>query len=170
MTPVRFQDASHHVRWDGVHPSGGVSCGTVTSAPIPKRVIAAQFLNAALSQRVTLAGGRYTVFTRLSGGTCRNGLMSTPSGHPDGNPLHADFYLCHQLVGSRTTKRLRWDSYRLINVGSAVERTRFTLAVYGGILSLFKDSSLGIQRFLTQYRHRSSSNDVRRFVPQKNRH
>ncbi|WP_227375323.1 hypothetical protein [Haladaptatus halobius] len=50
MTPVRFQDAARHVRRDGFHPSSGVSCGTVTSAPILKRVIATRFLNAALSQ------------------------------------------------------------------------------------------------------------------------
>lgn len=49
MKPVRFQDAARHVRRDGFHPFGGVSCGTVTGAPIPKRVIAARFLNAVLS-------------------------------------------------------------------------------------------------------------------------
>ncbi|GAA5050330.1 hypothetical protein GCM10025751_24300 [Haladaptatus pallidirubidus] len=138
MIPVRFQDASRRVRRDGFHPSGGVSCGTVTSAPIPKRIIAARFLNAALSQRVTLAGGRCTVSTRLSDGACRNGLMSTPPRHPDGNPLHADLYLCYPYLVLRNTKR--WGPYLPINGNCVARLTRFTPAVNGGILSLIKDS------------------------------
>ena len=50
--PVGFRTDSPGVGGAGFDPRPGASCGPVTGAPIRKRVIAARFLNATLSQAV----------------------------------------------------------------------------------------------------------------------
>ena len=75
--PVGFRTDSPEVDGAGFDPRSGASCGPATGAPIHHRVIAAGFLNAALSVAVVPRGTSTGAVHTLSGTTHHPGFPRT---------------------------------------------------------------------------------------------
>jgi hypothetical protein len=139
-----FKTGSPGVDGAGFDPRPGASCGAVTGAPIRKRVIAVDFQPTALTQSVEPRGSVSARFT-----PCRPKAINRASRAPQTwvecgphpalvrngmwrNPIET--HVCGRLSG------FGGGSGRATGGGCVTERTRFTPAVNGGILSLIKDS------------------------------
>jgi len=140
-----FKTGSPGVDGAGFDPRPGASCGAVTGAPIRKRVIAVDFQPTALTQSVEPRGSVSARFT-----PCRPKAINRASRAPQTwvecgphpalvrngmwrNPIET--HVCGRLSG------FGGGSGRATGGGCVTERTRFTPAVNGGILSLIKDST-----------------------------
>ena len=137
LLPVGFRTRSPEVGGAGFDPRSGASCGPVTGAPIRKRVIAARFLDAALSQAVVPRGTCAGVVHTFSGATHHPGFPRTADMggmRPDSRARQPS-----GVGGTRDTTFVTASGKRLgsgLGVdGGCVPIVGFTPALKGGILS-----------------------------------